>query len=289
MIPKREKSYGESRHIGACALTERRTSPKQARAFSLAEQRCAEIERLMRRRFPAGVPATDDLSVWASPLADHLASAARLTGREPRPDEIVERLRHLCPGAPEREIAEIAITACRTIRRWSAERLGIALNVTRAERVDLGFRAMRPADAATNAAFRAMKREQERARGTRRRQQAGAAPRARPAETNAEIAARLGVSVRHVQRLRKSGRLECHGSVQTKENETLTADFGVTSGTAEGVAGPRASARPDPDAGILKIVERVEAVAASVRRLADRVDQALLPVHRVVRRVLRGG
>lgn len=286
------KSFRESRHVGACALTERRSSPKAGRAFSLNSQRIAEIERVLARRFPDGVPPTDDMDLWAEPVADHLAAADRLLGLRPNAEALARRLRTLCPDASDERLLAIAALSCSRVKRWRAGELGFALALTRAERTLLGLRTIRSIDAPTTAEMRAERRSRRAAAERQRRRKSGAAPKARPAETNSDIAARLGVSVRTVQRLRKAGKLPCHGAVATKNSKSLTSHGRVTSACGDGGAGLEAPAREaavESPLAIPEAVARVAEFAASARRLANRVDQALLPVRRVVRRFSGGG
>ena len=285
-----EKSFRESRHVGACALTERRSSPKGERVFSLNGQRIAEIERVLAFRFPEGVPPTDDLDLWAEPVADHLAAADRLLGLRPNAEALARRLRTLCPDALDERLLAIAAQSCSRVKRWRAGELGFALALTRAERTLLGLRTIRSIDAPTTAEMRAERRSRRAAAERQRRRKSGVGPRIPPSETNATIAGRLGVSVRQVQRLRKAGKLGCHARVATNYTDAFSGHGGVTSGYGDGAAGLRAPARPDPDAvaGFRRIVERVGEIAASTRQIADRVDQALAPVRLVVHCVSGG-
>lgn len=178
--------------IGRAVLAER---GRPGRAFALVDRRLAELAALLHARHRAAIPYTDDAEMWASPLADTLAAAARLAGREAEPASrvIAERLIIWCPEMSTAEAARFAAAAVATPRRWSAADLGDQLALRPEEREALGIRTIRPAGW-RGRRWADERRARERARSAARRAEKGARSRDDVADAAAALAAEIAAS-----------------------------------------------------------------------------------------------
>mgnify|MGYP000996444840 CR=1 FL=1 len=235
------RSPRNSLKVGAAVLVERAPG---GRSFVLIDRRLAEMALLLRHRHGATVPHTDDADTWATPLADTLAAAARLAGREAEPTArvIAERLVIWCPEMSTDEAAGIAAAAIATARRWSAADLGDALNLQPEERDRLGIRTIRPAGH-RGRKWKDAQRAKDRQRAADRRAAAGAKNRAETkAALEAEIAA-SGLSRRTFFRRRAQ---------QTQRGGTGTSAIGSPN---------------SPDVRVPSLLHEPETAAAEARRL----------------------
>ncbi|MCE1237072.1 MAG: hypothetical protein LWW93_12035 [Hyphomicrobiales bacterium] len=187
----------ETKMIGRAVVAERVSS---GRSFLLIDRRLAEMGALLRARHGAVIPFTDDFDVWAAPLADTLAAAARLSGKptvgtdaEPTARLIAERLIIWCPAMPAEEAASIAAAALEEPRRWSAADLGDAFALRPEEREALGIRTIRPAGW-RGRRWTQERKERERARSAARRAATGAKRREEIAAEAAALAAEIAAS-----------------------------------------------------------------------------------------------
>lgn len=209
----------ETKMVGKAVVAER---GRPGRSFALVDRRLAEIGALLRHRHGAAVPHTDDAEMWASPLADTLAAAARLAGKpttgpgaEATARVISERLRLWCPDMATTEAARIAAAALAAPRRWSAADLGDQLALRPEEREALGIRTIRP-KGWRGRKWAEERRARERARSAARRAATGAKSREEIAEAAAALAdeiAASGLSRRTFFRRRAQ---------QTQQNGTAT-------------------------------------------------------------------
>lgn len=178
--------------VGRAVLAERAPG---GRSFLLIDRRLAEMALLLRHRHGATIPFSDDADAWAVPLADTLAAASRLAGRDADATArvIAERLILWCPRMPADEAAGIAAAAIASPRRWSAADLGDALALRPDERARLGIRTIRPAGH-RGKKWTAERKAHERARSAARRAEKGARSRDDVADAAAALAAEIAAS-----------------------------------------------------------------------------------------------
>lgn len=201
--------------VGSAVLGYRATPARIRRQIGLLDLRIIEIERIIVSRFGVLRIDTDDAGLIAEIVAAHA-----------EPNRASIWIAKVCPAIDPDE----AIAAASS-RRWTAARLGKALNLTLAERTSLGIKTIRaadvtPRDAAAFAAAR--KREMERARIDQKRRDAGIQKR-RDGDAAAEAAAALGISRRTLFNRRKRG---LHPNVGNKLNNTSNAEVHIGAASA---------------------------------------------------------
>lgn len=256
------RSPRDTKTIGRAVVAERMSS---GRSFHLLDRRLAEMALLLRHRHRATIPHTDDADGWAVPLADTLAAAARLAGRdgEPTARVIAERLILWCPRMPAAEAASIAAAAIASPRRWTAADLGDALALRPDEREALGIRTIRPAGH-RGRQWTAAKREKERRRAADRRAAAGAKNREAAAAARAAEIAASGVSRAQFYRNRAKAAGEAQHATRHETPTSALLDLHIA------------------DARVSPVLHKPETAAEEARRLG---------VHRstVIRRRRREG
>ncbi len=256
---------------------------------SLGSLRLVELERLLRHRGIENTPVEHLVAVVHHALLDFL---------EPTSAEAIDaardHIRVLAHHLPHPDREAIIEQAALSLRRWSARALGEVLALTGEERRQLGIRTIRHSGQ-TRQDQRQAKKVRDREGAAKRRRDRGSVGREaylKTVTTTAELARLHGVSERTVRRWKASGTMPSGGHVRGPSRITRRVDpprdEPRTPRQPTGAAGPRAPARASAAAGRsdmeATIVERIGAVAASARRLADRVDRALAPVRLAARR-----
>lgn len=291
----RVRSYDHPISIGQAEGTKRGPARKRgARPRSLGSLRLVELEKLLRHRGLQSAPA------------DHLVVVVHHVLNEfPNPtsceaiDAAREHLSVLARDLPLVEREAIIEGAAMTCRRWSARALGQALDLTNKERKALDIRTFKFAGQ-TRKEQREAKRTRDRAGAARRRRDRGATERCvYEAESVAEEARRSGVSRMTIYRRRRLAEADVTGASPIASlREASLHDEPVTPVEQVDVevlgacmaAGPQAPARPETVAipQVQALIVRVFMFAASARRLAEQVDDALRPALTAARRASRG-
>lgn len=195
--------------IGKCQLREQRAGAGVP--WSLAGQRVAEIEKIIRERTSGAGLDTDDAHAVLPAALDHVLARehgfARLDARRAPPREIAAAwVRRWLPAITSADFEAAWAVAGGGGARWTAAAIGAVFRVTADERRRLRLKTIRAVDQ-TDAARKAERRaaDRERKRAIRDAQRREAAPSKAP--TDRALAVQLGVAPSTVGRWRKAGKL----------------------------------------------------------------------------------
>lgn len=275
--------YVETR-VAGCSLTE---ATKRGSRPDLAALRVNEVRTLLASRWGHTVPLLDDPDTRSLIIvfADLAAAAQRRVrpGRDSSPAaverRVVDALLLVCPGL-KAEAREIASMALDLRRKWTAEDLGEIFEITVEERISLGLTQMRPAGFGGEA-WEAFRRERERARGERRRREAGARPKAEieaAAEVlRDEIAAfreATGKSRRTFFLWRKAGRNWRKEIAPARPDQCSPI---APDGTVQSTGGAPSGAPRDPAAVLAEIVMRSTGVVPAIVTVEPREARVVFP------------